>query len=83
MQMWHRRLVLAGVPQDIAKRIIARFLEQDQVTGAPMTDSRLLSKTLYHMFLLVIDEGRGRGQRVRELVERAAFKVFFGEDHDE
>lgn len=77
---WHRKMRLAGTPHDVAHRAMDRLLERDRVTGDPMTESRLAAKTAYDLFLILTEEGRIRGQRVRELVERAAFKVFFGDD---
>jgi hypothetical protein len=78
---WRRRFKLAGMPADIAAGVTARMMGQDQTqTMEPvLTLAEINSKTEYDMFLIAMDESRRRGQRLRELSERATFNVFFGD----
>jgi hypothetical protein len=78
---WCRNFKLAGMPGDIANAVMARIATID------MTDMQsrpsllnLAELTMYDLFMAAMAAGQGRGQRVRELTERAAFWTFFGEE---
>jgi hypothetical protein len=76
VRSWRRRLRLGGVPSDIADGIASSPFGYDNSEASPLSDTVLASKTEYDLFRAAIADATTRGQRVRELVERAAFSVF-------
>lgn len=83
LAFWRRRFKLAGMPADIATNIVTRLLGREgskEDSGPVVSLSELAEITEYDMFLIAMDESRRRGQRLRELSERATFSVFFGDD---
>ena len=76
VRSWRRRLRLGGVPSDIAEGIASSPFGYDNSEASPLSDTVLASKTEYDLVRAAIADATTRGQRVRELVERAAFSVF-------
>jgi len=77
---WKRRLKLAGVPADIAEGVAVSPFGYENLMATPLTASQLAEKTEYDLFRATILAAEPRGQRVCEIVERAAFNMFFEDD---
>lgn len=76
---WVRRMKLAGLPADIAKQVLGKLFSLNSDMSRPLTDAEICAKTEYDLFLAIMDDGRKRNQRIREMVESSAFSLFFGD----
>lgn len=74
---WRRRFKLAGIPSDIAEGVAVCPFGYESPMAAPISVGQLAEKTEHDLFVATITDAASRGQRVREIVERAAFSVFF------
>jgi hypothetical protein len=77
MARWQKRLKLDSVPADIAQAVVASLLFYDQVVPAQRSDGELRSMTQYELYKSLTTAALVRPQRMREMLERAAFSVFF------
>lgn len=74
---WQKRLKLDSVPADIAQSVVASLLYYDQIIPATRSDSELATMTQYDIYRALTAAAHMRPQRMREMLERAAFSVFF------
>lgn len=78
---WRRSLKLAGMPADIATSVTGKVVSLSDDGSLPSL-SKLEDLTEYDLFMASMGLCHNKGQRIREISERAAFKVFLG-DADE
>lgn len=76
---WRRTLKLAHVPPNIADRVVARMTADDDPSVARFADDQLRMKSELDLLSALMAESRRSNQRVRELLERAAYSVFLGD----
>ena len=76
---WRRTLKLAHVPPNIADRVTTRMTADDDPSVSRFTDDQLRAKSELDLLSALMAESLRSSQRVRELLERAAFTVFLGD----
>lgn len=74
-RQWVQVLRLAGIPADIADGVAGMPFMATSLFGQ-RTLPEVLRCTEYDLFYALIADASGRNQRLRELLERAAFSVF-------
>lgn len=76
---WRRVLKLAHVPPNIADRVTIRMTADDDPSVSRFTEDQLRTKSELDLLIALMAESLRSSQRVRELLERAAFTVFLGD----
>jgi len=78
MSRWRRQLKLAGMPADMANNVVNTLVNGTD-SSSPPSLLTLAELTEHDLFVAAMAAGQNRGQRLRELSERATFSVFFGD----
>ena len=76
---WRRRFKLAGMTADVAKAATNAVIKHEHGNASPANYPIAEHLTERDLFEAAMAAGQSRGQRIRELTEKAAFDVFFGD----